>query len=91
MPAVLLWFGAGIAVSYAVLFCTAFLMRGRAAGRVGLLVAITLGVLAVNLPLCWWLLGMDGLIRDGAPLLAAAALTLYGLRRATPRRRLWPA
>ena len=28
-PAVLFWFGAGIAASYAVLFCTAFLMRGK--------------------------------------------------------------
>ena len=83
VPVVLLWFGAGIVVSYLVLFCTAFLMRGRPWAR-RLLVAITLGVLAVNLPLCWWLLGLDGLIRDGAPLLAAATLTLYSLHRATP-------
>jgi len=81
VPAVLFWFGAGIAASYAVLFCTAFLMRGKDWAR-GLLVVVTLGVLAVDLPLCWWLLGLDGLVRDGAPLLAAAALTLYGLRRA---------
>ncbi|MEH0818959.1 MULTISPECIES: hypothetical protein [unclassified Micromonospora] len=82
VPAVLFWFFAGIAVSYAVLLCTAFLMRGRRWART-LLVAITLGVLAVDLPLCWWLLGVDGLIRDGAPLVAAAVLALYGLRRAT--------
>jgi hypothetical protein len=80
-PAVLFWFLAGIAVSYLVLLCTAFLMRGRAWAR-RLLVAITLGVLAVDLPLCWWLLGVDGLIRDGGPLVAAALLALYGLRRA---------
>ncbi|WP_435203930.1 hypothetical protein [Micromonospora sp. bgisy143] len=82
VPAVLFWFGAGIAASYAVLFCTAFLMRGKDWAR-GLLVVVTLGVLAVDLPLCWWLLGLDGLVRDGAPLLAAATLTLYGLRRAS--------
>ncbi|MET8280110.1 hypothetical protein [Micromonospora sp. NPDC005174] len=82
VPAVLFWFGAGIAASYAVLFCTAFLMRGKDWAR-GLLVVVTLGVLAVDLPLCWWLLGLDGLIRDGAPLLVAAALALYGLRRAS--------
>ncbi|TDB75756.1 hypothetical protein, partial [Micromonospora sp. KC723] len=82
VPAVLFWFLAGIAVSYLVLFCTAFLMRGRRWART-LLVAITLGVLAVDLPLCWWLLGVDGLVRDGAPLAAAAVLALYGLRRAT--------
>jgi hypothetical protein len=82
VPAVLFWFAAGIAVSYAVLFCTAFLMRGRPWAR-KLLIAITLGTLAVDLPLCWWLLGLDGLIRDGAPLLAAALLTLTSLHRAT--------
>ncbi|MFY1619344.1 hypothetical protein [Micromonospora sp. WMMD736] len=82
VPAVLFWFGAGIAASYAVLFCTAFLMRGKDWAR-GLLVVVTFGVLAVDLPLCWWLLGLDGLVRDGAPLLAAATLTLYGLRRAS--------
>ncbi|MFG2047141.1 hypothetical protein ACGFIW_06895 [Micromonospora sp. NPDC048935] len=82
LPAVLFWFGAGIAASYAVLFCTAFLMRGKDWAR-GLLVGVTLVVLAVDLPLCWWLLGVDGLVRDGAPLLAAAGLALYSLRRAT--------
>ncbi|MDG4779196.1 hypothetical protein O7614_06000 [Micromonospora sp. WMMD961] len=82
VPAVLFWFGAGIAASYAVLFCTAFLMRGKDWAR-GLLVAVTVVVLAVDLPLCWWLLGVDGLVRDGGPLLAAAALALYGLRRAS--------
>ncbi|MEV4479333.1 hypothetical protein [Micromonospora coxensis] len=81
VPAVLFWFLAGIATSYAVLLCTAFLMRGKRWART-MLVAITLGVLAVDLPLCWWLLGVDGLIRDGAPLVAAAVLALYGLRRA---------
>ncbi|MFG1897412.1 hypothetical protein ACGFIP_25710 [Micromonospora zamorensis] len=82
VPAVLLWFGAGIAASYAVLFCTAFLMRGKDWAR-GLLVVVTVAVLAVDLPLCWWLLGVDGLVRDGGPLLAAAGLALYGLRRAS--------
>ncbi|GAA4567135.1 hypothetical protein GCM10023176_18680 [Micromonospora coerulea] len=81
VPAVLFWFAAGIAVSYLVLFCTAFLMRGRAWAR-RMLVAVTFGVLAVDLPLCWWLLGVDGLIRDGGPLVAAAILALYGLWRA---------
>ncbi|BCJ58579.1 hypothetical protein [Micromonospora endophytica] len=81
VPAVLFWLGAGIATSYLVLFCTAFLLRGkRWAGT--LLVVITVGVLAVHLPLCWWLLGIDGLVRDGAPLVAAAVLALYGVRRA---------
>ncbi|KWV33890.1 hypothetical protein [Micromonospora rifamycinica] len=83
LPVVLLWFGAGVVLSYLVLFCTAFLMRGRPWAR-RLLVTIALGVLAVDLPLCWWLLGLDGLVRDGAPLLAAVLLTLYSLHRAAP-------
>ena len=66
------------------LFCTAFLMRGKDWAR-GLLVVVTVAVLAVDLPLCWWLLGVDGLVRDGGPLVAAAALTLYGLRRRARR------
>ena len=41
---------------------------------------VTLAVLAIQLPLSWWLLGLDGLIRDGAPLLAAAGIALYALR-----------
>ncbi|MFG2099108.1 hypothetical protein ACGFJ5_00740 [Micromonospora echinaurantiaca] len=89
-PAVLFWFGAGIATSYAVLLCTAFLMRGKRWART-LLVVVTLVVLAVDLPLCWWLLGLDGLVRDGGPLVAAAGLTLYGLRRATRAERTVPA
>ncbi|SBT51885.1 hypothetical protein [Micromonospora auratinigra] len=81
VPAVLFWFGAGIAVSWAVLFCTAFLLQNRRWAR-KLLVLITLAALAVDLPLCWWLLDLDGLIRDGAPLLSAAALAMYSLHRA---------
>ncbi|MFI7607134.1 hypothetical protein ACIBTV_18600 [Micromonospora sp. NPDC049366] len=82
VPAVAFWFGAGIVTSYAVLLCTAFLMRGRRWAR-GLLVAVTVLVLAVDLPLCHWLLGVDGLVRDGGPLVAAATITLYALWRAS--------
>ena len=80
-PAVVFWFGAGIVTSYAVLLCTAFVLRGRRWARTALVV-VTVGVLAVDLPMCWWLLGVDGLVRDGGPLVAAALLTLYSLRRA---------
>ncbi|MFC3504348.1 hypothetical protein ACFOOK_25735 [Micromonospora krabiensis] len=82
VPAVAFWFGAGVMTSYAVLLCTAFLMHGRQWAR-GLLVAVTVVVLAVDLPLCRWLLGVDGLVRDGGPLVAAATITLYALWRAT--------
>jgi hypothetical protein len=78
--AVVFWFIAGFGVSYVVLFTSHFLLRGRRWAR-SLLLWLTLGVLAVDLPLCRILLGTDGLIRDGAPLVAAALLTLYALWR----------
>ncbi|SNY06119.1 hypothetical protein [Paractinoplanes atraurantiacus] len=79
--AVVFWLFAGIAVSYAVLLCTIFLMRGKAGARRAL-GWLTFFVLLWDLPLCYFLLGTDGLIRDGAPLLAAALLTWYALYRA---------
>ncbi|MGK5679218.1 hypothetical protein [Actinoplanes sp. URMC 104] len=81
LPAVLLWLALGIGVSYAVLLGTFFLLRGRAGAR-RYLGWLTVFVLAWDLPLCYFLLGVDGLIRDGAPLLAAALLTWYALHRA---------
>nr|WP_250003119.1 hypothetical protein [Actinoplanes sp. M2I2] len=79
--AVLIWLGLGIGVSYAVLLGTFFLLRGKAGAR-RYLGWLTVFVLAWDLPLCYFLLGVDGLIRDGAPLLAAAVLTWYALYRA---------
>ncbi|WP_203859212.1 hypothetical protein [Plantactinospora mayteni] len=82
VPTVVLWFGIGIGVSYAVLFSTFFLLRGKTwAG--GLLALISVLVVGVDLAFCWLLLGVDGLLRDGVPLVVAAALTLYALRRAS--------
>jgi hypothetical protein len=40
-------------------------------------------VLLVDLPLCGLLLGLDGLVRDGTPLVVSAGLALYALRRAS--------
>jgi hypothetical protein len=79
--AVLFWLFTGIGVSYAVLLGTFFLLRGKAGAR-RYLAWLTVFVLAWDLPLCYFLLGTDGLIRDGAPLVAAAGLTLYALHRA---------
>jgi hypothetical protein len=84
VPAVVVWFVAGIAASYVVLFLMLFLLRGHRWAR-WLLVTTTVAVLLIDLPLCWWLLGLDGLIRDGGPLVAAAALALYGLWRTRSR------
>jgi hypothetical protein len=78
--AVIFWFAAGIGASYAVMLATFFLLRGKP-WAVRLLLWITAGVLIVDLPLCYLLLGTDGLIRDGAPLVAAATLVAYSLWR----------
>ncbi|BCJ54047.1 hypothetical protein Asp14428_55220 [Actinoplanes sp. NBRC 14428] len=74
------WFVAGIGASYAVLLSTFFLMRGKSWAP-KLLLWVTVGVLVVDLPLCYLLLGVDGVIRDGAPLVAAAGLVCYSLWR----------
>lgn len=81
VPLVGFWFLAGIVASWAIAVTIIFLMRGRRWAR-KLLVGITVVVLLVDLPLCWLLLGVDGLVRDGAPLVAAAALAMYATWRA---------
>jgi hypothetical protein len=80
--AVIFWFAAGLAASYAVLLSTIFLVRGKPFGR-RLLVWVSVAVLVVDLPLCYLVLGLDGLVRDGAPLVAAVLLTFFALWRAT--------
>ena len=54
--AVIFWFAAGIGVSYVVLLTTFFLLRSKAFART-VLVWISLGVLIIDLPLCYLLLG----------------------------------
>jgi len=79
--AVVFWIFVGIGASYAVLLTTFFLQRGKAWAR-QLMVWVSLGVLVIDLPLCYLLLGADGLIRDGAPLVTAALLACYAVWRA---------
>ncbi|AGZ46111.1 hypothetical protein [Actinoplanes friuliensis] len=79
--AVVFWIAVGIGASYAVLAAVFFLQRGKAWART-LMVWVTIGVLVIDLPLCYLLLGTDGLIRDGAPLVAAGMLACYSLWRA---------
>lgn len=78
--AVIFWLAAGIGTSYVVLLTTFFLLRGKSWAR-RLLIFETAAVLVIDLPLCYLLLGLDGLIRDGAPLVAAAALATYAIWR----------
>lgn len=76
--AVVFWILAGVGVSYVALLCAYFLRRGSDRAR-SALTWTTVLVLAFDLPLCRLLLGVDGLVRDGAPLAVAAVLTLYAL------------
>jgi hypothetical protein len=78
--AVIFWFVAGFGVSYVVLLTTFFLLRDKPFARV-VLGWTGLGVLLIDLPLCYLLLGTDGLIRDGAPLVVAVALASFALAR----------
>lgn len=79
--AVLFWLAVGIGISYAVLLATIFLRNGKPGARRAL-GWITLFALVVDLSLCYLLLGVDGLVRDGAPLVAAGLLATYALWRA---------
>jgi hypothetical protein len=90
--AVVFWFALTLGLGFVVLPITLLAQRGRRGPRRAL-VWITLFALAVDLPLCWLLLGADGLIRDGTPLVVAAAVTLYALWRSgrSPAPELRPA
>jgi hypothetical protein len=79
--AVVFWIGIGVGASYAVLLTTFFLQRDKAWAR-QLMVWVSLGVLVIDLPLCYLLLGTDGLVRDGAPLVVAALVACYSVWRA---------
>ncbi len=79
LPAVITWFVAAIISSYATLFVAFFHRRGHPWARTAL-VLITLAVLAIHIPFTWWLLGTDGLLRDAAPVILAAAVVLWPTR-----------
>jgi hypothetical protein len=85
LTVVLPWLVGGLALAYVMGLLTIFLIRGKRWSATALL-WLTLLVLAVDLPLCWLVLGVDGLVRDGGPLAVAALLALVGLaRRPVPR------
>ena len=81
LPLVVVWFVAGFAVSYATLLVVIFLVQGKRWATTALVVMSIL-VIVVGLPLCFLLLGADGLLRDGGPLVFAALLALLALARA---------
>lgn len=77
---VALWFVMAIVTSYVMALTSFFLIRGKRWAR-GALVVLTVGVVVVQLVFCWLLLRVDGLVRDGGPLVVTAGLALYGLWR----------
>lgn len=79
---IIIWFLISVAVTYASLL-VGFAVRRASASGGPLLIALTIVVLGVHLPLCYLLLGMDGLIRDGGPVLFAAMLALLAFNRAS--------
>lgn len=78
--AVGLWFAVALALGFVVFPITLFAMRGGRTSRRAI-IWITGLALVVDLPLCFILLGLDGLIRDGTPLVVAALLALIALTR----------
>ncbi|MGI5177799.1 hypothetical protein ACQEVZ_15860 [Dactylosporangium sp. CA-152071] len=80
VPLVISWFVLGIVVAFVASLISFAMMFGHAWARV-LLAMISVFVLLVQPALCWLLLGVDGVIRDGVPLVLAALVCLYGLAR----------
>jgi hypothetical protein len=74
------WFGFAFVEGVVTSIVSFVAMLGKRWARVAL-AGISVLVLVVQPVLCWLLLGPDGLIRDGAPLVVAASLGLYGLWR----------
>jgi hypothetical protein len=86
------WLAGGLALGYVVNVLTIFLVRGKR-WSANLLLWLTVVVVVLDLFLCWLVLGVDGLVRDGGPLAVAGLLVLLGIARSpaqaglTPRRR----
>lgn len=80
VPLVVFWFVLAFALTFVTSWISFFTIFGKRWARY-LLAGISLAVLVIQPTLCWLLLGADGLIRDGVPLIIAALLVLFGLWR----------
>jgi hypothetical protein len=80
VPLVLVWLVLALGVAGAMPWLSIFVVFDHGWARVVLALASVL-VLGAQLALCWTLLGVDGLVRDGAPMVVAAGLGMYGLWR----------
>jgi hypothetical protein len=80
VPLVVSWFVLGLAIGLVAGIISFVALFGHGWARL-LLGLISVFVLLVQPALCYLLLGADGLIRDGAPMVLAALVCLYGLAR----------
>jgi hypothetical protein len=80
VPIVFAWLGLTLLLSFVTSVISFGVLFDKGWARAGLAVLSVL-VLLVQPVLCWLLLGLDGLIRDGGPLVLAVGLCLYALRR----------
>lgn len=78
VPVVIGWLLASLGLGFVVPWIMIFVILGKRWARV-VMALVALVVLAVGPAVCWWLLGIDGLLRDGVPLVIAGVVTLYGL------------
>jgi hypothetical protein len=78
VPVVVAWMAGTLLLGFVGPWIMIFVLLDKGWARV-LLGLVAIVVLAVGPALCWWLLGVDGLLRDGVPLLIATVACLYGL------------
>ncbi len=78
VPVVIGWLLVSLATGFIVPWIMIFVILGKRWARV-VMALVALAVLAVGPAVCWWLLDIDGLLRDGVPLVIAGVVTLYGL------------
>ncbi|WP_433085200.1 hypothetical protein ACQP1P_09855 [Dactylosporangium sp. CA-052675] len=80
VPLVVSWFVLGLVIGLVAGIISFVTLFGHGWARL-LLALISAFVLLVQPTLCYLLLGVDGLIRDGTPMVIAALVCLYGLAR----------
>jgi hypothetical protein len=78
VPVVVGWFFASLGLGFVVPWVMIFVILGQRWAR-WILGLVAVAVLALGPVVCWWLLGIDGLLRDGVPIVIASLVTLYGL------------
>lgn len=78
VPVVIGWLLASLGMGFVAPWIMIFVILGKRWARVAMALVV-LVVLVTGPAVCWWLLGIDGLLRDGVPLVIAGVVTLYGL------------